>query len=303
MKGETNSHYDRLTMAQKQQIQAYIFLAVPLLFYCLIRFYPAFKGLYLSLTDWNMVGKPEFIGLKNFYALWHDEQFWHVLVNTLKYLFLGMPITLVFAFTVAFFLDKIRFMHGFLRALYFLPYLSTAAAMAWVWRWLYQRPPMGILNNFLMEAGFPEQDFLLSPTQALPSILVVVIWAVMGFQVVIFLAGLRAIPESYYEAARIDGAGPFRQLFEITLPLLRPTIIFLIVMSSITFLRIFDYVYNMTKNGQGGPFDSTRTLVVNIYNAGFQSSQMGYAAAQTVVLFIMLLMITILQMSLLRNKT
>ncbi len=129
------------------------------------------------------------------------------------------------------------------------------------------------------------------------------IWAGLGFQIVLFMAGLRAIPSSYYEAARIDGAGKWMILREITLPLLRPTIVFLVVISSIGFLRIFDTVYNMTDNGAGGPLNSTKPLVLYIYESAFRSYRMGYAAAQTLVLFVILLSISLIQLRLIRSRT
>ena len=138
--------------------------------------------------------------------------------------------------------------------------------------------------------------------QSLPSVLAPAVWAGLGFQIIIFLAGLRAIPETYYEAARIDGVGEWTILREITLPLLKPTLLFLIVISSIGFLRIFDQVFNMTVDGQGGPLNATRPLVLNIYDSAFIDYDMGYATAQTMVLFLVLLLITIVQLRLLRSQ-
>jgi multiple sugar transport system permease protein len=294
--------YDRLTIGQKQEVWAYLFLALPILFYAVIRFYPTIEAFYLSFTDWNLVRDPRFIGLANYRRLLNDPAFWQVMGNTFEYLLLGMPISLVLSFTVAYSLDRIRFMHGFIRALYFLPFLTTAAAMAWVWRWFYQPLPIGVFNKILATVGMAQQPFLRSTVQALPAVLAPAVWAGLGFQVVIFLAGLRAIPSTYYEAARIDGASEWRQLREITIPLLKPTIIFLVVVSSIGFLRIFDQVYNMTTDGQGGPLNSTRPLVLNIYKSAFDNFEMGYATAQTVVLFVILLIITLIQLRVLRTK-
>ena len=127
-------------------------------------------------------------------------------------------------------------------------------------------------------------------------------WAGLGFQIVIFLAGLRAIPGSYYEAARIDGAGAWRILHEITIPLLRPTIVFLVVISTIGFLRIFDHVFNITFQGDGGPLNATKPMVLYIYDSAFRSSRMGYATAQTVILFAILLFITVLQLWYMRKR-
>lgn len=292
--------YERLTIAGKQAVWAWAFLAVPLVFYGVVRFYPTAQAFYLSFTSWNLLGEARFIGVDNYVRLTQDPVFWKVAVNSFEYVALGLPISLVLSFVIAYYLDRVRFGHALLRALYFLPHLTTAAAMAWVWRWLYQPVPVGVFNGVLADIGLPAQPFLRSTDQALPAVLAPAIWAMLGFQVVIFLAGLKAIPRSYYEAADIDGAGAWRVLREITLPLLRPTLVFLIVISSIAFLRIFDYVYNMT-NGDGGPLDSTKPLVLSIYQTAFGRFDMGYASAQTVVLFFILLALTLLQMRLLRK--
>jgi multiple sugar transport system permease protein len=294
--------FDRLSVRQRQAFWAWTFLAVPIVFFVSIRFYPTFNAVYISLTDWNLLGEMKFVGPANYAELLYDPEFWQVFSNTFEYLILGLPISLVLSFVVAYYLDRVRFMHGLLRGLYFIPYLTTAAAMAWVWRWFYQPVPIGVFNQILTDFGLPQQPFLRSMTQALPAVLAPAVWAGLGFQVIIFLAGLRAIPETYYEAARIDGVGRWRILFEITLPLLRPTVIFLVVVSSIGFLRIFDQVYNMTVDGQGGPLNATRPLVLNIYLSAFTDYKMGYAAAQTTVLFLVLLVITLLQLRLMRAK-
>lgn len=294
--------YEGLTIGQKHAFWAWTFLAIPVVFFVTIRFYPTFNAIYISLTDWNLLSDMNFVGLENYADLLHDEEFWQVFANTFKYLIIGLPVSLVLSFIVAYYLDQVRFMHGVLRGLYFIPYLTTAAAMAWVWRWFYQPVPIGTFNQILTSIGLPQQPFLRSISQALPAVLAPAVWAGLGFQVIIFLAGLRAIPESYYEAARIDGVGRWRILLEITIPLLRPTIIFLVVVSSIGFLRIFDQVFNMTVDGQGGPLNATRPLVLNIYLSAFTDYKMGYAAAQTMVLFLVLLVITLVQLRLMRAR-
>ncbi|RXT54600.1 ABC transporter permease [Bosea sp. Tri-44] len=291
-----------LTLQQKQVVWAWGFLAVPILFYGLIRFYPTVEAFVISTTNWNLMNSPSFVGLANFKRLMADPVFWQVFRNTFLYLIIGTPVSLVLAFTIAYHLDRVRFMHGFIRALYFLPFLTTATAMAWVWRWFYQPVPIGLINDVISSLGFSQQPFLRSTTQALPAVLAPAIWAGLGFQVVIFLAGLRAIPTTYYEAARIDGVSDFAILRKITLPLLKPTIIFLVVFSSIGFLRIFDQVYNMTSGDPGGPLNATKPLVLMIYQTAFSSFDMGYAAAQTVVLFLVLLCVSLLQLRLLRDR-
>ena len=280
---------------------AWSFIGIPLIYFILIRFYPSLDAFSIAFTDWDIVGEKKYIGFDNFKVLWNDPIFWIVLSNTFEYLLLGVPISLLLSFVIAYFLDQVRFGHGFLRACYFIPFLTTAVAMAWVWRWFYQPVPVGVINLALGKVGILQLDFLRSTTEALPAVLAPAIWAGLGFQIVIFIAGLRAVPVTYYEAAKIDGATSWRILRDITLPQLRPTIVFLVVISSIGFLRIFDQVYNMTQEGEGGPLNATRPLVLNIYKLAFENFDMGMAAAQTVVLFVLLLIITIIQLRMLRK--
>jgi multiple sugar transport system permease protein len=291
---------DRLSLRARRTLCAWAFLALPVLFYAAIRFYPTADALLTSLTDWNIVGPRRFVGLDNYRRLLADPTFWKVMGNTFQYLVVGVAVSLALSFLIAYHLDRVRVGHALLRALYFVPHLTTAVAMAWVWRWLYQPVPIGVFNGLLVWAGLPQQPFLRSTEQALYAVLAPAVWAGLGFQVVIFLAGLKAIPQEYYEAAAIDGAGRGRALVHVTLPLLRPTLVFLVVVSSIAFLRIFDYVYSMTL-GQGGPLDSTKPLVLMIYETAFGHFQMGYATAQTVVLFVILLAISLAQLRLLRS--
>jgi multiple sugar transport system permease protein len=299
---ETVRFWDRLSIGTKRVIWAWAFLALPIIFYTGIRFYPTLQAFWLSLTNWDLLRPAQFIGLANYQKMFADPVFWKVFNNTFLYLLIGTPISLVIAFVIAYFLDRVRFMHGFIRALYFLPFLTTAAAMGWVWRWFYQPVPIGVINGVLTSIGLDQQPFLRSVDQALISILIPAIWAGLGFQVIIFMAGLRAIPGTFYEAARIDGLGDWAILRKITIPLLKPTTVFLVVFSSIGFLRIFDQVYNMTSNDPGGPLNSTKPLVLMIYQTAFSSYQMGYAAAQTVVLFTILLIVSLLQLYVLREK-
>jgi len=289
-----------LTLHGRRVAWAWTFLALPIVFYCWIRFYPTLQAFWMSLTDANLTtGK--FVGLANYEKLLADPTFWKVFRNTFAYLLIGAPVSLIVSFVIAYYLDRVRVLHGFIRALYFIPFLTTAAAVAWVWRWFYQPVPVGVINGLLSHLHLPAQQFLRSTSQALPSIMVTGIWAGLGFQIIIFLAGLRAIPTTYYEAARIDGLGEWAILRKITLPLLKPTMVFLVVFSSIGFLRIFDQVFNMTHNDPGGPLNSTKPLVLLIYQTAFSSYDMGYAAAQTVVLFIILLIVSLLQLYVLRK--
>ena len=290
-----------MRLRRRQAVSAWSFLLVPLLFYAAVRFWPAADAFLLSLSRWNLVGPRTWAGLQNYARLLRDPAFGQTLGNTFAYLLIGLPVSLGLAFLVAYHLDRIRTGHALLRALYFLPHLTTATALAFVWRWMYQPPPIGLLNNLLGSLGLPAQPFLRSTAQALPAVLAPAVWAALGFQIVLLLAGLRAVPGVYLEAAAIDGATPAQQLRHVTLPLLRPTLVFLTVTSSIGFLRIFDWVYNMTDGAEGGPLNSTRPLVLSIYQSAFARLDMGLAAAQTFVLFVILLALSLLQLWFLRS--
>lgn len=295
--------FNKLSIEQKKAVWAYIFLFVPLTFYLVIRIYPTFSSFYISFTDWDIVSsEKQFIGLENYQKMVNDPVFLKTLVNTFRYVIFGLPVNLVLSFIIAYNLNKIKRGLGLYRTLYFIPYMTSLVAVSWVWRWLYQPLPLGFFNNLLSFFGLAQQPFLQSTSQALPSILAPTIWAEIGFQVIIFLAGLKGIPELLYEAADIDGADNRQKLFKITIPLLRPTIIFLVVMGTIKYLRIFTQVYTMTYQGEGGPLNSTKPLVLYIYNNAFRSFDMGYASAMTVVLFVLILCITLIQLKVLEVK-
>jgi multiple sugar transport system permease protein len=292
----------RYSINTYKALWAYAFLAVPILFYVTIRFYPTFNAFYLSLTSWNIVSvHKNFVGAENYRTLVGDPLFWKTLGNTFQYVLFGLPGGLLLSFAVAYLLNKARYLVGLLRALYFIPYITSLVAVSWVWRWLYQRAPVGIFNNLLVSLGLPQQGFLMDPRQALPSILAPTIWASIGFQFVIFLAGLKSIAPHYYEVADIDGAGEAQKLFFITIPLLRPTLIFLIVTQTISYLRIFTQVLNMTYQGEGGPLNVTKPIVLYIYQKAFMTFEMGYASALSVVLFVLILSVTLVQLRVLRS--
>ncbi|MGE4585126.1 MAG: carbohydrate ABC transporter permease [Sphaerochaeta sp.] len=276
---------------------AYIFLIVPLIFYVSIRFYPTLFAFFLSLTDWNIVStKMNIVGLENYRNLFVDPVFWITLGNTFKYVVFGLPISLLIGFILAYQIDRVVFGDGLYKAMYFIPYITSMVAVAWVWRWLYQPVPIGIFNNLFSAIGLPTQPFLSSKSQALPSILGTTVWADLGFQMIIFLAGIKAISLNLFEAARIDGANESQILFRITIPQMKPTIVFLCITGTIRYLRIFTQVMNMTYQGEGGPLNSTKPLVLYIYDSAFKSFKMGYAAAMTVVLFLLILLVTLVQM-------
>lgn len=286
----------RLTLGQRRQMWAYIFLLVPLLFFIAIRFAPTLFAMSVSLFRWDILSpnKP-WVGLQNYETLYADPVFWKSLTNTLLYVALSIPAQLVIGLAFALLLQAATRWRGFFRALYFIPFVTSTVAISWVWRWIYQ-PTFGPLNKLLALVGLPDQKYLASPDQALPSIVVVLVWQALGFYVIIFIAGLEGIPVDFYEAAKIDGARAWDLFRHITLPLLNPTIVFLTVIGTINGIQVFTQVLNMSFQGMGGPLDSTKSLVLFIYNQAFQSFKMGYASAGTVVLFAIILVITLVQL-------
>lgn len=285
-----------LSLGQRRQLWAYIFLLIPLLFFLTIRFSPTLFAMSVSLFKWDILSpnKP-WMGLANYQTLFADPVFSKSLTNTLTYVALSVPLQLVFGLFFALLLQAVAHFKGFFRALYFIPFVTSTVAISWVWRWIYQ-PTFGPLNNLLSLVGLPEQKYLASPDQALPSIVVVLVWQALGFYVIVFLAGLESIPNDFYEAARIDGARTWDLFRHITLPLLNPTIVFLTVIGTISGIQVFTQVLNMSFQGMGGPLDSTLSLVLFIYQQGFRHFKMGYASAGTVVLFALILVITLIQL-------
>jgi len=292
-----------MTLSQRRALTAYGLLALPLAFFLFIRIVPTISALQVSFYQWDMLSDERpFVGLNNFQTLAGDQVFRTALGNTLKYVVLGVPIGLVLALAIALALTRIRHLAGLFRTLYFVPFVTSLVAVSWVWRWLLQ-PQRGSINELLGAIGIPSQPFLQSTSQALPSIVAVNVWHDLGFQIVIFLAGLHAIPDVYYEAARLDGASRWALFRHITLPLLNPTIVFLAVTSAISSLQVFTQIQNMSAQGTGGPLNSTLSLVLYVYQKAFGGAyQMGYAAAMTVVLFALILVVTLLQLRFLSRR-
>ena len=285
-----------ISIGTRRALWAYTFLLVPLLFFLAIRVAPAVSSLYISLHEWNVISpeKP-FVGLQNFKTLSRDPKFGQAAVNTVRYVLAGIPIQIALGLGLALLLQRINRFRGFFRALYFLPFVTPIVAASWVWQWMYSQN-FGPLNQILVALSLPAQPFLRSPGQALYAVAALVVWQYLGFQIVLFLAGLEAIPRTYYEAAQVDGATGWRLFRHITVPLLNPTLVFSAVYSTIIYLQLFTQVLNMTFGDQGGPLAGTLTMVLYVYQLGFQRFKMGEAAAATAVLFVVILAITLLQM-------
>jgi multiple sugar transport system permease protein len=261
---------------------------------------PVAAALLLSFTDFDIyaladLGNLRFIGLGNYRRLLADAAFWTALRNTFYFALVGGPLSVLVSLVAALLLEsRLARWRGLFRTVFFAPVVTTLVAVAVVWRYLYH-PRFGLLNRSLGWFGLPAIDWLGNPRWAMPAIILLAVWKNFGYNMIVFLAGLQNIPVTLYEAARIDGAGWWRQLRHITLPMLGPTFLFVSVITLIGYFQLFTEPYVMTR-GEGGPVNSTLSVVLLMYKHGFRYWNMGYAAAVAFVLFLVILGVTALQL-------
>lgn len=303
-----------LSLGRREAIWAYVFLAVPLLFFAVVRFYPAIQSFRLSLFTWHVnPERREFIGFEYYTEMLTNPVFHQALKNTFLYTLITVPASIALGLGIAILLQAVARGQGLFRAIYFAPYITPAVAVAWVWGWMYNAN-FGVINNLILSwwefterIGMPwlqidPQAFLRDPEKALYAVAVVIVWQQLGFQVVIFLAGLQGIPRVYYEAARIDGANPWQLFRHVTLPLLNPVMVFAVVITTIYSLQLFDQIVNINFTDQGGPLNRTLSLALYMYEEAFGRARMGYAAAVTVVLFGIIMIVTLIQLRLTQRR-
>lgn len=276
----------------KDSAWAIVLLLPNLLGFLIFTLLPVIASFLLSFTDWDMMKPIQFIGLQNYSDLFKDQIFIKVLWNTLYFSFVTVPIGIVLSLFLATALNQhIRGIKLY-RAAYFLPVISSMVAVAVIWQWIYN-PEYGVLNFLLSLVGIKGPSWLSSVTWAMPAVMLTSIWKGLGFNMLLFLAGLQGISDSYYEAADIDGAKWFEKFRYITVPLLSPTTFFVTVMAIIGSFQVFDSVFLMT---QGGPARSTSVLVHYLYQNAFQYFRMGYASAIAYILFFLVLIFTLIQL-------
>jgi multiple sugar transport system permease protein len=270
---------------------AWAFLAPALLLLGFFFFLPVAASLLLSFTDFDIYaiadpGNVRLIGLRNYGRLLDSPLFWVALKNTLYFVLVGGPLTVAVSLAAALLVNSrlVRF-KGFFRTAYFAPFVTTLVAIAIVWRYLYH-PQYGLLNYLLGAVGVGPIDWLGDPRWAMPAIILLAAWKNFGYNMLIFIAGLQAIPEELYEAAYLDGAGAWRRFRHVTLPMLGPTLVFVGLVTAIGFFQLFAEPYVMTR---GGPLRSTTSMVLLMYEEGFRWWRMGYAAAVAFVLFAIIL--------------
>ena len=280
----------------KESYCAWLFIAPALLGFFTFYLMPAFRALYISLTDWNLLRAPKFIGPANFSKLWNDQSFWNSMKVTLLYVIYNIPIQTVIGLLLAVLLARLS-RSVILRSIILAPYLIANVITAIIWFWMLD-PLLGFGNTVLQWIGIGRIPFFTDQHLALPTIAVVNIWRHLGLTALLFYTGIQAIPRDIYEAARIEGAGPWRSFVGITLPLIRPTFVFVLVTSIIGSFQVFDTIAVTTL---GGPNYATRTIVWYIYENGFVNFRMGYASALSCALFVCLAIVTLLQMRILRS--
>ena len=278
---------------------ALFFLSPTLIIFVTFILFPVFFSFYLSFQHWNMFSSDaSFVGFDNYIKLFHSAEFWQVLKNTAIYTIGTVPLNMGLSLFVAYVLNKKIAGKKFLRTAFFAPVIISPVAAAVIWRWIYD-PNFGLMNYGLDFLGIDPINWLNDPTAAMFALIIMGVWKTLGVNMVLFSAGLQGIPENYYEAAEIDGAGRWSKFWNITIPLLTPTTFFIMVMSMIASFQVFDIVYVLTS---GGPLGSTKVLVFYIYERAFQFFEMGYASAVSYILFALLFILTMLQVKYLKYR-
>ena len=269
---------------------AWLFLAPTLIGLAILSAGPIIAAFAISLTKWDLLTVPKFVGLDNFAALLADHRFQTAIRNTTFYTVTSVPIGLVIGLGLALALNQRLRGIAWIRTAYFLPVVTSTVAISLVWSWIYS-PDSGPLNAVLGFIGLPPQKWITDPFWAMPSIVAMSVWQGLGTTVIIFLAGLQAIPQEYLDAASVDGAGAWARFRNVTLPLLTPSIFFTGILALIDSFQVFDQIYVLARPGR--PSDATVTLVYTIYENGFQNFKMGYAAAAAWILFLIVAVLTI----------
>jgi len=269
----------------------YVFIAPNLLLFTTFSFLPLLYAAYISLHDWSLIGDPEWLGVRNYTRLLHDRLFWRALFQTLLYAAATVPTSMAIGLLLAIALNRRLPGRVFIRSLYFLPVVVSAVATGTIASWLFN-DNYGVINAILVRLGAGRIAWLSTPQWALPSLALATLWVRVGFNMVVYLAALQSIPRMYFEAARIDGASALNQFRHITVPLLAPATFLLLILDIIYSFQVFDLIYVMTG---GGPGFSTTMLVQYIFKSAFVTSEMGYASAIGVALYVLILAFTVVQ--------
>ncbi|HZG55755.1 sugar ABC transporter permease [Paenibacillus sp.] len=278
---------------------AWLFLLPYLVFYVWFMLYPIYKGFIMSLHEWAIGIEPEFIGLGNYAEMLTDRHFWEALWHTVYFVIISTPSLVVVGLLLALIVNAGLKGTTFLRSAFFLPHILSISVISSIWVFILQ-PYTGLMNTILHKLGVVNEIFWLSDANlAWFSILIATVWWTVGFNMVLFLAGLQEIPDDWYEAARIDGANAWDSFWNITIPSLRGVILLIVVLQSIASFKLFGQPWLMT---QGGPGTATRPLVQYIYETGFKANEMGLASAMSYILFLVMILIAYFQYKFIAKK-
>jgi len=278
-------------LRRRRILTAYAFMAPSLLVIAVFLVWPMIRAFQVSFMDYSVLGGSEWIGLENYRNLLSDPAFRNALGNTLYYAAITTPASVGLALGLALLLNQAVPARGFFRGAIFLPVVTSLAIVAIAWTFLLD-PDIGLINYWLAKLGVHSGGWLRDPQWAMPAVILVGIWKNVGFYMVMYLAGLQSIPREFYEAASVDGATAWQRFRRITWPLLANTTMFVFIIAAIAALQAFDQIYVMTR---GGPFFQTETLVMQIYRLGFTEFEMGYAAAISWVLVLLIFVLSLLQ--------
>lgn len=277
--------------AKSDERWGYLFILPQFLGLVLFIIVPVFQSLYISFHKWDFISEPTFVGFKNYTKILTSPYTLKILGNTLYYIVGVVPLTIIIAILLAFLMtQKLRGIPVYRTAI-FLPNVTSSVAVSLVWMWIFN-PDMGIVNAVLDMMGIEGPGWYASTEWAMPTVILMAVWQGVGYYMILFMAGIKGISESYYEAAKIDGANGFHCFTKITMPLLTPTIFFVLIMMLINCFQVFNEVYMLTR---GGPADATKTIVLEIYNNAFQFFKMGEAAVYSWILFIIIMIVTAVQ--------
>ena len=301
-------------MKTKWKISPYLYILPALLLLVAFRLIPIVMSFIISFYDWSLQGTGKFIGLENYGTMIKDPVFWQSMGNTFWLVIIQVPASIVFSLLFAVLLNQIKMFKSLFRIVYFMPFVTSLVAVSIVWKLIFNEQT-GLANTFLGYVGISPQAWLSEsrgifeiffsgmgvnlpkilhgPSQALFGIIIMTVWKGLGYNTIIYLAGLQNISKDYYEAAEIDGASKQRQFWKITIPLISPTTFYVLIMTTIVSFQTFAQIYLMTD--KGGPLNTTKLIVYYIYEKGFDVLEMGYASAVALALFLLILGLTILQ--------
>jgi multiple sugar transport system permease protein len=290
------------TVEHRRWVFCYAGLLPILVLYLALRIIPIIRTFALSLYESNLINlQSQFIGLANYWNLFQDELFQTALKNTTLFAIATVALSVTIGLALALMMNYRFRLSPLYETIYFLPVITPMVPVAIIWKWIYD-PSFGLLNYILSWFGVKPIGWLVYPDIALWAIVILSVWKVVGYNMVIFLVGLRNIPTVYYEAAAIDGAGGSSLFRHITMPLLKPIILFIVVVTTINAYNVFTQVYVMTTGLQGAPGNTVRVLVYDIWENAFRYFRMGYASAEAVILFIIVLILTLIQFRLIRSE-